>query len=179
MPDPPLRVHEVERGPSLVAEGTPDREVVVHRDWIVHAHLHEGGAYLLDLVLERELRRVCADQHQPVVPVLLGPGADIGEGAQPVDAREGAELDDDDLPPEPRRRQGLRVEPSGGAAEVRQRAFDGQLSRRGQRSDLKVARSSSERICGCSQAAKWPPSSTSLKWMSLRYACSAQLRGAG
>ena len=37
----------------------------------------------------------------------------------------------------------------------------------GQRSDLNVARTSSERICGCSQAAKWPPSSTSLKWMSL------------
>jgi hypothetical protein len=32
-----------------------------------------------------------------------------------------------------------------------------------QRSDRKAARSSSEKSCGCSQAAKWPPLSTSLK----------------
>jgi hypothetical protein len=30
------------------------------------------------------------------------------------------------------------------------------------RSDLKPARTSSEKICGCSQAAKWPPFSTLL-----------------
>ena len=30
------------------------------------------------------------------------------------------------------------------------------------RSDLNVARISSEKVCGCSQAAKWPPSSTLL-----------------
>ena len=41
-----------------------------------------------------------------------------------------------------------------------------------------AARISSERICGCSQAAKWPPSSTLSKRMSLGYAFSAQLRGA-
>src|SRR4030095_2654517 len=32
------------------------------------------------------------------------------------------------------------------------------------RSDLKPARTSSEKILGCSQAAKWPPWSTLLKW---------------
>jgi len=35
------------------------------------------------------------------------------------------------------------------------------------RSDLKAARSSSVKSPGCSQAAKWPPRSTSLKWMRL------------
>jgi len=33
------------------------------------------------------------------------------------------------------------------------------------RSDLKLARISSEKSCGCSQAAKWPPRSTWLQWM--------------
>ncbi len=48
-----------------------------------------------------------------------------------------------------------------------------------QRSDRKAARISWENSCGCSQAAKWPPRSSSLKWMRLSgYACSAQLRGA-
>jgi hypothetical protein len=109
MPDPPLRVREVERGPGLVPEGTPDREVVVHRDRIVHAHIREGGAHLFDLVLEWELRRVCADHHQAVVSVPLGPGADVGKGAQPIYAREGAELDDDHLPTQPRRVSGSEL----------------------------------------------------------------------
>ena len=46
------------------------------------------------------------------------------------------------------------------------------------RRDENAARSSSEKSWGCSQAAKWPPRSTSLKWMRLGYAFSAQLRGA-
>jgi hypothetical protein len=33
-----------------------------------------------------------------------------------------------------------------------------------ERSDLKLARTSSENSCGCSQAAKWPPLGSSLKW---------------
>ena len=35
------------------------------------------------------------------------------------------------------------------------------------RSDLKAVRSSSVKSWGCSQAAKWPPRSTRLKWMRL------------
>jgi hypothetical protein len=47
------------------------------------------------------------------------------------------------------------------------------------RRDLKPARISSEKIFGCSQAAKWPPLGNLLQWISLGYARSAQLRGAG
>jgi len=36
------------------------------------------------------------------------------------------------------------------------------LQRAGSRSDLKLARISSEKSCGCSQAAKWPPLSSLL-----------------
>ena len=166
MPDSPLGVDEVERRPGLVRERPPDREIVVDRDRVFDAHRIQGRLDLLDVVLERELRRVRADHDQPGVPVLPLPGADIGERAQPVDAGEGAELDDDHPPPEPGRCQGLRIEPGGRAVQFRELALDGQLrcgrALHGYRSDLKVARISSERICGCSQAAKWPPSSTRL-----------------
>ncbi len=47
------------------------------------------------------------------------------------------------------------------------------------RSDRKPARTSSEKSFGCSQAAKCPPLGSLLKYMSLGYARSAQLRGAG
>jgi hypothetical protein len=46
------------------------------------------------------------------------------------------------------------------------------------RSDRNAARISSVKSCGCSQAAKWPPLSTSLKWTRLGYARLAQLSGA-
>ena len=46
------------------------------------------------------------------------------------------------------------------------------------RSDLKPVRTSSEKSCGCSQAAKCPPLATLLKWMRLWYERSVQLRGA-
>src|SRR4029453_115965 len=46
-----------------------------------------------------------------------------------------------------------------------------------QRSDRKGARSSSEKSCGSSQAAKCPPLSTSLKYATFGYAFSTQLRG--
>ena len=49
------------------------------------------------LFSNRELRRVHADHHQSLVLVLLGPGADIGQRAQPVDAGVGPEIDEHDL----------------------------------------------------------------------------------
>ncbi len=166
MPDSPLGVDEVERRPGLVCERPPDGELVVDRDRVFDAHRIEGRLDLLDVVLERELRRVRADHDQSLVPVLPLPGSDVGQRAQPVDAGEGAELDDHHLPPEPGRCERLRIEPGARAVQFRELALDGQLrcgrALHDQRSDLKVARISSEKICGCSQAAKWPPSSTRL-----------------
>ena len=111
----------------MLSKARQTREVVVDRDRIVDAHLLEGGTDLLDVVLERELRRVRADHHQPVVAIPLVPGADVGHRAQPVDAGEGAELDHDHLAAEPARCQRLRVEPGGRAVEVRELALDRQL----------------------------------------------------
>jgi hypothetical protein len=104
---PSLRVRNVERRPVLVPEGTPDREVVVDCDWITDPHRRQGRADVLDVVLELELRRVCADHNQPVVAISLVPGADVGKGAQPVDTGVGAELDQHDLPAQAGRRQWL------------------------------------------------------------------------
>ena len=49
------------------------------------------------VVLERELRRVDADDDEPVVAVLLVPGLEIGQRAQAVDAGVGPEVDQHDL----------------------------------------------------------------------------------
>src|SRR4029079_11062459 len=93
------------------------------------------------------------------------------------------------------------VEPRGRAVERCQMTLDGQRNRRFargamgdradrprsarwfrfahevERSDRKQARSSSEKSCGSSHAAKCPPLSTSLKYATFGYAFSTQLRG--
>ena len=45
------------------------------------------------------------EHDQPLVVVPLGPGADIGKGAEPVDAGVGPEVDQDDLPSQARHGQ--------------------------------------------------------------------------
>src|ERR1700674_5611848 len=47
------------------------------------------------------------------------------------------------------------------------------------RNDLKAARTSSQKICGCSHAAKWPPLSTSFEWVMLPKGGSPPLLAAG
>ena len=66
-----------------------------------------------DVVLEVELRRVDADRGQPLVGVLGGPGAYVGQRAQPVDAGVGPEVDEDDPAPQSLGRQRVRVQPAG------------------------------------------------------------------
>ena len=99
--DDPVPVDEVERRPVVVVEGAPDRIVVVDGDRVVDRALPHRRAYELDLVLEGELRRVHADHRQPVVPVGLRPRADVRLGAQPVDARQRPEVDEDDPAAQP------------------------------------------------------------------------------
>ena len=66
-----------------------------------------------------------ADDDQAVLRVLLGPGADLGERAKPVDAGVGPEVDEHDLPAQGLHRERLRVQPPGRAVEAGQPAFDG------------------------------------------------------
>jgi len=129
VPDAALRVGEVQGRPVVVAEGTPYRVVVVDRDRVTDPHVPLGAADVVGVVLERELGCVHADHDQPEAGVFPGPGAEVGELAEPVDAGVGPEAGQDDVPPQPGRRQRRRVEPPRRAAERRQLTLDGQPGR--------------------------------------------------
>jgi hypothetical protein len=79
----------------VVGERTPHRIVVIDRDWVVDPHFPHRPADIVEVVLERELGCMHADYYQSPVGVLPGPGADVGELAQPVDAGVGPEVDQD------------------------------------------------------------------------------------
>jgi hypothetical protein len=98
MPYAPLRVGEVQGGPVVVVEGTPDRVVVVDRYRVVDPHVAYGAADVAEVVLEAELRRVYPDYDQSVIGVFPGPGSEVGKLAEPVDTGVGPEVDEDDLP---------------------------------------------------------------------------------
>ena len=67
------------------------------RDRIGDAEVLDGLADVATSLLEGELRRVHADHHQALILVLLGPGLDVGQRAQAVDAGVGPEVDQHDL----------------------------------------------------------------------------------
>src|SRR5829696_1214818 len=115
--DPAFGVADVDRRPVVVVECAPDAVVAVERDRVVDPHVGRGPADVVDVSLERELGRVHADDDEALVAVLLVPRPDIAERPEPVDARVGPEVDEDDLPGEARRRQRLRVEPAGDPVE--------------------------------------------------------------
>ena len=168
--DDPLPVDEIERRPVVVVEGAPDPVVVVDRDGVFDLPLLYRPAHEIDLVFERELRRVGSDHDQPVVSVGLRPRADIRLLAQPVDASERPEVDQDDAAAQPDGVERLGVEPLGRPVELRHVNLREQghlailfMTSCDQRNDLNAARISSEKSSGSSQAAKCPPLSTSLK----------------
>jgi hypothetical protein len=121
--DPPGGIHEVQRRPEVVGERLPDGVVAVERDGIGDPHALHRPADVVDVTLEGELRRMHAEDDQPLVPVLLRPRPNVRECAEPVDAGVGPEVDDDDAPAQRGGRQRLGVEPSGRAVELGRRAF--------------------------------------------------------
>src|SRR5438445_6933183 len=131
MPDSTLRVGDVYRRPVLVAESAPDRIVTVERDRIPDPHVLRGLPDVVNVLFERELRRVDADHDQSLIFVLLGPRADIGERAEPVDAGVRPEIDKNDLFTQVRCVERWRIEPTGRPIEIGQVTFDGQRSRPG------------------------------------------------
>ena len=70
----------------------------------------------------KRTRVLHADHDQPLL-VLLRPGANIRKRAQPIDARIGAELDEDDLSDQGRGRQRRRIEPRRCTAQSRDVAW--------------------------------------------------------
>src|SRR3954454_24387713 len=115
--DDAVAVDEVERGPVLVAEGAPDPVVAVDGHRIVDRSFLRRLLDPVDLVLERELRRVDSDHDQPVVPIGLRPGPDVRLLAQPVDARQRPEVHEYDVPARPVGLQRIGIEPPGRPAE--------------------------------------------------------------
>ena len=130
VPDPALRVGDVDGGPVVVGERLPDRVVAVERDRVLDAHVRRRPAHVLDVAFERELGRVDADHDQPLIRVSLGPGADVGERPEPVDARVRPEVGEHDLPLQVGGGERRRVEPAGRSVEARQVALDGKRRRR-------------------------------------------------
>ena len=98
---------DVDGRPKSVGESLPDPVVAVERDGILDGHVLDRPSHIVDVAFKRELRGVDADHDQPLILVLLGPGADIGECAEPVDAGIGPEVDENDLP--------LQIRPPSGA----------------------------------------------------------------
>src|SRR4051794_35649477 len=138
-------------------------------------HLHRLP-HAVDVVLERELRRVDSNDEQSVVAIGLRPRAHVRLLAQPVDARQRPEVDDHHVAAELGGTEWVGLDPPGRPAEGRHAHTleDAHL----ERSSRNAARTSVEKSSGSSQAAKWPPLSTSLKYARSGYATSTQLRGA-
>jgi hypothetical protein len=130
VPNLSLCVDDVQGWPVVVVEGGPDGVVVVDHHRVVDPQLLDGAADVVEVVLEVELGGVHADDHQAVVLVGLGPGAEVGQGAQPVDAGVGPEVDQHDLAAQPGCGQRRGVEPPGRTGQRQQRPFNGQLDRR-------------------------------------------------
>jgi hypothetical protein len=71
--------------------------IAINRDRILDPQVHHGAAHILDIFFKGELRRVHADHDEAAILVFLGPRADIGKCAEPIDAGIGPELDEDDF----------------------------------------------------------------------------------
>jgi hypothetical protein len=69
------------RRPVVVVEGAADRVVVVDRDRAVDVSLRRRPAHAVDVVLERELGSVDADDDQAVVAVGPRPRGRRAPGA--------------------------------------------------------------------------------------------------
>ena len=106
--DASARVEEVERGPVAVVEGPPEGGVVVERDREADVHVLHRATHVVEVLLEGELGCVHAD-HGQSWHVPLMPCANVRKRAEPVDARIGAELDEDGLAEQARGRQRGRI----------------------------------------------------------------------
>src|SRR4051812_18799133 len=111
VPNTSLCINEVQSWPIAVPERSPDGMLIVHRDRVIDPHLMQGRTNVVDVFLKSELRRMNADHYQSVIPIFLGPGADIRKRPQPIDAGVGPEVDEDDFSAQSRRDEVRRIQP--------------------------------------------------------------------
>lgn len=95
MSDAPFCVDDIKGRPGLVIECAPNRIVVIDRDREAHVHVLCSPANVVDVFLECELRCMHANHNQPLVFIFVGPSADVGKMAKPVDAGIGPKIDQD------------------------------------------------------------------------------------
>src|SRR5689334_5606792 len=117
MTDMPLRIDEIESGPVVIVERTPDPILAVERSRIVDALVLCHSPDVVQILLEAELRCVHPDDNEPLFFVFLGPGTQVGECAPPVDAGVSPEIDEDHFAAQAFRTERWRVEPRAGASE--------------------------------------------------------------
>ena len=123
-------VDQVLGRPVLVLVGVPRGHPVVLGDRIADALAADRRGHVAGVALEGELRRVHADDRQPVRPVRAVPGLQVRQRAQAVDAGVGPEVDEHDPAAQGAERQRAGVEPALVADEVGRRAVVLQGGRR-------------------------------------------------
>ena len=129
VPDLALRVCEVDGRPVAVGEGAPHPVVAVERKRVLDSHVLRGPAHVVNFALERELRRMDADDDEPEVAVFRGPRAHKSQRAEPVDAGVCPEIDENDPPTQLRWSERRGIQPAGRAVETREVTLDGQRGR--------------------------------------------------
>ena len=100
-----MPVDEVFGGPVMVVKGIPRRVVVVERDRIVDAQRSHRPPDVRRDVLEGELGRVDADDHETLRAVRGVPALEVRKRPEAVHARVRPEVDEDDLPAQGRQRE--------------------------------------------------------------------------
>lgn len=121
--DAALRVDEVVCRPIPVLEGAPNRIVVIDRHRKADFQVRDGFFYVIDIFLEGKFRSMHANHYKSLVLIFFGPGPDIGDRAQTIDAGIGPEIDNDDLAFEGLRGQWRRIQPPDGTEQRRHSPF--------------------------------------------------------
>src|SRR5271154_3358700 len=121
--DVPFAIDKVDGRPVMVLERPPDRELVVEDHRVADAQLACRALHVFHVVLEPELRRVRANDHEPTFAVALLPGPDVRQGPQPVDARVRPEVDEHDALAQSLGREPLGVDPNVRSLNGRQSAL--------------------------------------------------------
>ena len=98
-------IDQVLRGPVLIIERAPDPVIVVECDRVVHVEIAHGAGDVGRVALERELRRMHADDDESIGGVVVSPGPHVRQRAQTVDTRIRPHVEEHDMAAERRRRE--------------------------------------------------------------------------
>src|SRR5579883_999882 len=109
--DAALLVDQVNTGPELIAPRLPNAAVVINDDGEFQAVVPSLGADAGCICLVGELRRVDADDRQPLAGVFLLPGLVDRVIVDAIDTAKGPEMDDHDLAAQIRELEGLALDP--------------------------------------------------------------------